>query len=65
MPAVKRKTKTRKAKARKKTAATTGTRHATGHCRGDCRIRTKGMKVGDTRRRISKDGKKLKITRVA
>ncbi len=66
MPAVKRKhkTKARRAKKRKSTAKT-GSRYATGRCRGQCRIRTTGMRVGETRRRISGDGKKLKIIRVA
>ena len=50
--------------AAKKRPASTGTRHATGHCKGECRLRTKGMKVGDVRRRIH-GAKKLKIIRVA
>lgn len=43
-----------------------GTRYATGKCKsGHCRLRTKGMKVGDTRKRMSEDGKqKFVITRV-
>ena len=66
MPATKKKKapKARKARKTKKTAAM-GSRWANARCNATCRIRTKGMKVGDTRRRISGDGKKLKITRVA
>lgn len=65
MPATKKKSKSKKKPAKRKgTRRTSGVRHAEGYC-GECRVRTKGMKVGDVRRRISSDGKKLKVERVA
>lgn len=67
MPAAKRKparAKTAKPAKRAKRAKRK-VRNENAVCRGECRIRTKGMKVGDVRRRVTTDGKKLKIRRVA
>lgn len=65
MPAVKRKPKSKKRAAKKRKSSAKSGRYATGYCRGSCRLRTTGMQVGDVRRRISNDGKKLKVIRVA
>lgn len=65
MPAAKKKPKARTTAKRKAAKKPRTVRAANGYCKGDCRIRTKGMRVGDERRRISGDGKKLKIIRVA
>lgn len=51
MPATKKKSKS-KSKARSKARTSTGTRYADAYCKGECRLRTKGMRVGDMRRRV-------------
>lgn len=61
MPAAKKK---KKKTAKKSGTTKTGTRYENAMCKGDCRLRTKGMKVGDTRRRIGPNGEKLKLIRV-
>ena len=50
MPAVKHKPKkpAKKPKAKK----TPGKRYENAYCQGECRLRTKGMRVGDERRRV-------------
>jgi len=64
MPA-KKQSKTKTKTKKPATAKKAGARHADAYCKGECRLRTKGMKVNDVRRRVTNDGKKLKIIRVA
>lgn len=62
MPATKKKPKS-KSKARSKAKTSTGARYATGYCKGECRLRTKGMRPGDVRRRVL-GKKRFKVIRM-
>lgn len=64
MPAARRKPKTNSPAKKRKRAPKARGRHADVLCKGECRVRTTGMRVGERRRRVTPDGKKIVIRRV-